>query len=190
MALPVEIYVQEESWKLEKTTPPQSFDNSGLSLSTHRAPISPQTWQQWFQQWLDCLSADLPPAPCYELSLCLTSDLGIQALNAQYRHLDQPTDVLAFATLEVNCPQPPELLQTQALYLGDIIISVETADRQAQQQQHSLTTELAWLAAHGCLHLLGWDHPDQDSLNRMIDQQLSLLQTVKLNAQLVNDRDG
>jgi probable rRNA maturation factor len=64
------------------------------------------------------------------------------------------------------------------------VISVETADRQAQQQGHSLKTELAWLASHGCLHLLGWDHPDLESLKRMLNQQVTLLQAINLEITL------
>ena len=66
------------------------------------------------------------------------------------------------------------------LYLGDIVISVDTAQRQVQQHGHTLQTELVWLAAHGLLHLLGWDHPDDDSLTRMLSQQAILLQTIGL----------
>lgn len=68
----------------------------------------------------------------------------------------------------------------EPLYLGDMIISVETARRQAQQQNHSLTLELAWLAAHGLLHLLGWDHPDDISLHEMLNRQETLLKIVGL----------
>jgi probable rRNA maturation factor len=109
----------------------------------------------------------------------LTDDREIQSLNQNYRFKDQPTDVLAFAALEVDYPQFDEL-NAEPLYLGDIVISVETADRQAQL--HSLETELAWLAAHGLLHLLGWDHPDDASLLRMLDQQQILLNQVGLEA--------
>ncbi|AUB37577.1 ybeY, putative rRNA maturation factor [Nostoc flagelliforme CCNUN1] len=70
------------------------------------------------------------------------------------------------------------LASVPLLYLGDIIVSVDTAQRQAQQQEHSLPTELAWLASHGLLHLLGWDHPDEESLGRMLKQQVRLLNAV------------
>jgi probable rRNA maturation factor len=84
--------------------------------------------------------------------------------------------VLAFAALEVNFPQlPEEFSELEPLYLGDIIISVETAQRQSEQQNHSLDKELVWLAAHGFLHLLGWDHPDEESLLKMLAQQEVLL---------------
>lgn len=146
------------------------------------APISPEIWETWFQHWLEQLEADLPASRAYELSLRLTDDAEIQALNAQYRHKNQPTDVLAFAALEVDYPQlDDEVAASLPLYLGDIVISVETAQKQAMQIGHSLQHELAWLAAHALLHLLGWDHPDQVSLSRMLKQQEFLLQAVGLS---------
>ncbi len=145
------------------------------------APIPLEKWETWFQDWLESLSQIAPEEQisldldqAYELSLRLTDDTEIQTLNAQYRQIDKPTDVLAFAALEVDSPQIEEL----PLYLGDIVISVETAQRQADQQGHDLSYELAWLAAHGLLHLLGWDHPDDDHLMRMLSQQEALLQVV------------
>ncbi len=71
--------------------------------------------------------------------------------------------------------------EAEELYLGDIVVSVNTAQRQAQQQKHSLLTELAWLAAHGLLHLLGWDHPDEESLIQMLKQQVILLETIGID---------
>ncbi|WP_395939622.1 rRNA maturation RNase YbeY [Anabaena sp. FACHB-1237] len=142
--------------------------------------ITDKTWQEWFNQWLEMLNNDLPPAPSYELSLRLTDDSDIQILNAQYRLIDQPTDVLAFASLETDLPQNEEMRSSLPLYLGDIIISIDTAKRQAQQQGHSLSTELAWLAAHGLLHLLGWDHPDEERLLSMLNQQVTLLKGVSI----------
>lgn len=141
-----------------------------------QADIGPELWQTWFESWLDILATDLPDAPSYELSLRLTDDAEIQTLNAQYRHKEQPTDVLAFAALEAEVPQVAGV----PLYLGDLIISVTTAHRQCQHHDHSLTQELAWLASHGLLHLLGWDHPDDDSLNRMLEQQQILLKAIGL----------
>lgn len=139
--------------------------------------IAAETWETWFYSWLELLRSTLPPAPAYELSLRLTDDAEVQALNARYRHQDQPTDVLSFAALEVEYPQI-DCQSHLPLYLGDIVISIDTATRQAQQQQHTLRTELAWLAAHGLLHLLGWDHPDEDNLKQMLNQQDILLQAV------------
>ncbi|WP_353929838.1 rRNA maturation RNase YbeY [Okeanomitos corallinicola TIOX110] len=150
---------------------PTNQDNTHL-------PISNQTWETWFNQWLEILITELPPASSYEIGLRLTNDAQIQELNAQYRQQNKPTDVLAFAALENDFPQTEEMLVSQPLYLGDIIVSIDTAKRQSQQQQHSLTTELAWLTAHGLLHVLGWDHPDEDSLQQMLGKQVTLLEAV------------
>lgn len=147
--------------------------------SSRVSPIAADSWTSWFQIWLEAMQSDLPEAPSYELSLRLTTDAEIQSLNEQYRSKNRPTDVLAFAALEIDFPQPPEeLSEIEPLYLGDIIISIETAERQARQQEHSLAIELAWLASHGFLHLLGWDHPDDDSLAKMLAQQEVLLKLV------------
>jgi probable rRNA maturation factor len=140
------------------------------------APISSETWEAWFRQWIEGLHLDLSPIGAYELSLRLTTDAEIQTLNAQYRHKDQPTDVLAFAALEVNSPKVE--MTNEPLYLGDIIISVETAHKQAQG--HSLEQELTWLAAHALLHLLGWDHPTEAELLAMLQKQSELLQQVRV----------
>ncbi len=157
-----------------------AYWESEVSPSVQFEAIAPETWDQWFQTWLQQLESELPSAIAYELSIRLSDDGEIQQLNAQYRHQDKSTDVLSFAALEVEYPQLESLRGEIPLYLGDIIISVDTAARQAEQQEHSLTVELAWLAAHGLLHLLGWDHPDEESLTRMLDQQETLLTAVGL----------
>jgi probable rRNA maturation factor len=143
------------------------------------SPVTLEQWETWFCRWLETLqpSLDLENYQSYELSLRLTDDAEIQSLNAQYRQKDQPTDVLAFAALEVEAP-PREATELEPLYLGDIVISVETAQAQALQQNHSLQQELAWLASHALLHLLGWDHPDEARLGAMLQQQAFLLQTI------------
>jgi len=143
-----------------------------LGIQTEwETPVTPKQWQTWFETWLKALSVR---DPC-ELSLCLTGDEQIKFLNGTYRQLDMPTDVLAFAAEESAFPLPGPVR-----LLGDIVISVPTAARQAQEQGHSLTHELAWLAAHGLLHLLGWDHPDLPQLAAMLAQQQHLLAQVQL----------
>ncbi|MBD2447633.1 rRNA maturation RNase YbeY [Nostoc sp. FACHB-152] len=153
------------------------FSESSPQLAVN---VEAETWENWFHRWLENLQPHLPPAPSYEIGLRLTDDAEIQSLNAQYRHQDQPTDVLAFAALETDFPYHTEMLD-EPMYLGDIVISVNTAQRQAQQQGHNLTTELAWLASHGLLHLLGWDHPDDESLMQMLKQQVLILKTVGID---------
>jgi probable rRNA maturation factor len=176
----VEVYVQD--YFSEENSVPQPDGNlHSQTAAITTAPIPLEAWEDWFQTWVTELNPDFSPTHEYELSLRLTHDADIQALNAQYRHKDQPTDVLAFAALEVDYPELEELQLESPLYLGDIVISVETAQRQAQEQNHSLKQELAWLAAHGLLHLLGWDHPDDERLAEMLHQQDKLLQAIGLN---------
>lgn len=148
-------------------------------------PIAADQWQTCFTLWLEALVADLPGSadpgcsrdePTYEISLRLTDDQEIQALNRGYRQKDEPTDVLSFAALELEGPPLPP---GEPLGLGDIVISVPTASRQAQAQGHSLSTELLWLASHGLLHLLGWDHPDDASLEAMLERQRQLIERLE-----------
>jgi probable rRNA maturation factor len=84
-----------------------------------------------------------------ELSVALVDDATIHALNRTYRRKDKPTDVLAFPMHD-----PPEL----AGLIGDVILSVDTARRQAARRRRPLLAELTLLLAHGLLHLLGHDH--------------------------------
>lgn len=149
--------------------------------------IRDQDWQDWFQIWLNLLTSKVEiTAIAYEVSLLLTGDEEIQALNFQYRHQDRPTDVLAFAALEADIPSlgienlDMEGLQSEPVYLGDIIISVPTAICQAMEQKHSTNYELVWLAAHGLLHLLGWDHPDDPSLEEMLAEQDLLIKAIAI----------
>ncbi len=175
--LQVEVNIQDCFFS-DPASDPSIESTSDPKIQT--SPISIETWQTWFQRWLEMMQPRLTSNDYYELSLRLTDDAEIRQFNAQYRQKDQPTDVLAFAALEVETPTWEELPPDLPLYLGDILISVETAQTQALQQGHPLTQELAWLAAHALLHLLGWDHPDEASLDEMLKQQTVLLQTIGL----------
>jgi len=156
---------------------------------THH-PIPLEQWQEWFSIWEKyLLSVQEIDEGEYELSLAITDDDTIQQLNLQYRQQDRPTDVLSFAALESEVPEIPidsdadddyDDDYVEPIYLGDIIISQTTATHQAQERGHSLTYELAWLAAHGLLHLLGWDHPDDASLEAMLQQQDIMLSLISI----------
>jgi probable rRNA maturation factor len=91
-----------------------------------------------------------------ELSVALVDDLTIQELNHDFRGKDRPTDVLAFAMREGEAmPEPPP---GELEMIGDVIISVPTARKQATERRRPLLDELTMLLAHGLLHLLGYDH--------------------------------
>jgi probable rRNA maturation factor len=87
-----------------------------------------------------------------DLGVLITDDARMRRLNARYRGIDRPTDVLAFAMRE----GPLAGLHPQVL--GDVVLSAETALRQARARRHSLAEELTRLLIHGTLHLLGYDH--------------------------------
>ncbi|KAB2897514.1 MAG: rRNA maturation RNase YbeY, partial [Kofleriaceae bacterium] len=94
----------------------------------------------------------------------------IHALNRDYRGKDKPTDVLAFAQRE----GPPGA--TDATVLGDVVISVETARRQAKKRgPHGLFTEVRFLASHGLCHLLGYDHGTDAEEAKMNARMAALL---------------
>jgi probable rRNA maturation factor len=95
-----------------------------------------------------------------ELSVVLVDDRGIQALNREHRGKDQPTDVLAFPLGRPPSADLPRLL-------GDIVISLPTAARQAKRRKRPLLPEARFLLAHGLLHLLGYDHATKLQKQRM-----------------------
>lgn len=90
--------------------------------------------------------------PEAELSILLCDDATIHELNRAYRKKDRPTDVLAFAMRE------GEGGALHPALLGDVVISVDTARRQAREHDKTISAEVTYLLAHGLLHLLGYDH--------------------------------
>lgn len=110
-----------------------------------------------------------------EVSLTFVSDQEIRELNLQYRKQDKTTDVLSFPLGDIN----PE---TDAVMLGDVIISAETAERQAKSLNQSFEREAAFLAVHSILHLLGYDH--ETSVNDeeiMFQKQKDIIKTLNIN---------
>jgi probable rRNA maturation factor len=182
---------------------PPSLLADAAGLADAQALVDPLAgtgaWADLLGHWLDQLQAELPPplqAGAYCLGLSLVSDAEIAELNQDWRQKHGPTDVLAFAAQETiegddggtafaPMPLPPDFsdddsdLGVEALELGDIVISLETAARQAPDHGHSLAQELQFLASHGLLHLLGWDHPDDASLQAMLARQDQLLAGAK-----------
>lgn len=91
-----------------------------------------------------------------EISVTFVDDVRIHELNKEYRNVDKSTDVLSFPLSENG--EYDKNLETGACLLGDIVISVETAIRQAEEYGHSLQREIGFLTVHSMLHLLGYDH--------------------------------
>ncbi len=115
-----------------------------------------------------------------ELSVTFVNDEKIQQINADYRGIDKPTDVISFALEDevkgeariVNAPTP--------LMLGDIIISIDKAKEQAEEYDHSYMRELGFLVIHGFLHLLGYDHIHEQQEKEMFIRQEAILESYGL----------
>jgi probable rRNA maturation factor len=102
-------------------------------------------------------------APSGSVTVALVSDERMRAFNRDFRGFDKPTDVLSFRETSRG---------RRTGYLGDIVISVETARRQARRRGSSLRQELEVLTLHGFLHLLGYDHETDDGEMRRIEYRL------------------
>jgi probable rRNA maturation factor len=125
--------------------------------------VSRQIVRRWADRMLRCL--DLAQA---ELSVAITDDREIRELNKVFRHRDRATDVLAFAMREgepLGAPPHPRQRSSATAktrhsteMLGDVVVSAETARRQAKERRRTLDAEMRMLLAHGLLHLVGYDH--------------------------------
>ncbi len=110
------------------------------------------------------LAAEGVDLPC-EVDILLTGDKGIRAINREMRQVDKPTDVLSFPALNLSPGDKPNPRDTDPgsglVPLGDMVISMERVSAQAKEYGHSKRRELAYLATHSVLHLLGYDHLDE-----------------------------
>ena len=117
------------------------------------------------------------------LSITLCDNNYIQELNKTYREKDMPTDVLSFA---IEDGENKELLEkigkmSKVREIGDIIISYDKAETQAKEYGHSLNREICFLFTHGVLHLLGYDHMNDEDEKIMFDLQNKILSDLKIN---------
>lgn len=116
-----------------------------------------------------------------EVSVTFMSDEEIKQINAEYRGIDKPTDVISFALEEVTTGEVAIIVeQDMPTILGDILISVDTAKRQAVEYEHSINREIGFLALHGFLHLLGYDHMTAEDEAKMFGRQKEILGTFGL----------
>lgn len=112
-----------------------------------------------------------------EVSVVFVNDEAIHELNRTYRKVDRPTDVLSFAMQEGD--EFPEV-DDELPVLGDIVVSVDTALRQAEAYGHSAERELAFLLVHGFLHLNGFDHETEEDERVMFGHQEEILKQIGL----------
>tara|TARA_B100000700_G_scaffold176805_1_gene195479 strand:- start:299 stop:865 length:567 start_codon:yes stop_codon:yes gene_type:complete len=136
-------------------------------------------WNQEIDSWIRFIQLNeefkcpeiVRKASQLSLGLELTNDQKILDLNHAWLGQSKSTDVLSFPIID----ETSFGISHECIELGDIVISVPTAIRQAKENQIDLSRELRWLATHGLLHLLGWDHSDDESLNKMLLIQEQLL---------------
>ena len=113
--------------------------------------------------------------PQCEISLSIVNNDEIQEINKQFRNIDAPTDVLSFPLLTFEEGEQADVNEKDEIMLGDIVISIEKAIAQAEEYGHGLKRELAFLTAHSMLHLMGYDHIEEDEREEMFEKQEAIL---------------
>lgn len=111
-----------------------------------------------------------------EVSVTFVDNDRIQEINREYRDKDQPTDVISFAMEEMGEGEIAIIGEDIPKVLGDIIISIPRAKEQADDYGHSFARELGFLAVHGFLHLLGYDHMTKEDEEKMFSRQKDILE--------------
>ncbi len=127
-----------------------------------------------------------------DISIFITDNEGIREINLEQREIDAPTDVLSFPMLEFDEPGNLDMLkgletsdvfnpENLELLLGDIVLSAERIETQAEEYGHSIKREYGFLITHSMLHLLGYDHMESDEAEIMEELQRTILQKIGLN---------
>ena len=122
-----------------------------------------------------------------EVNVILTDNPAIREINREHRQIDAPTDVLSFPMVDYETPSDFDHVEEAAedyfnpetgeLMLGDIVISVDKVEEQAEQYGHSQKRELAFLVAHSMLHLFGYDHMEDEERLVMEQKQREILES-------------
>ncbi len=117
------------------------------------------------------------------ISITLTNPENIHKINKEYRNIDRATDVLSFPMFEKDeikkvCEMNLNGLQQ---VLGDVIISIEQVQKQAEEYGHSFERELAYMAVHGFYHLMGYDHMEENEKKQMREKEENILSKLEIN---------
>lgn len=142
--------------------------------------------------WLErivgqCLSYENIDYGC-EVGVTFVDDDAIRTLNREHRKLDRKTDVLSFPMLsDVRSVEKTDIdPETGLVYLGDVVISVETAMRQAEEFGHSLEREIAFLTVHSMMHLMGYDHICESDRRIMRTHEEAVLDELNIKRTEIN----
>ena len=144
--------------------------NVNYDIFTLKAPLITAIIQKCVETTLD---AEGITAPC-EINVLVTNDKGIHAVNLASRNIDRPTDVLSFPMFQMEPGNPPtdwaDYMDpgSNAVPLGDMVISLERAKAQAKEFGHSVKREVGYLTIHSMLHLLGYDHLDEGPMKKQM----------------------
>ena len=135
----------------------------------------PDDVQQLLERVINAaLEAEGVELPC-EINVLITDNEGIHQVNLDMRGVDRPTDVLSFPMFDLQPGDKPgkedEDPDTGLVPLGDMCISLERAQAQAEEYGHSVERELSYLAVHSVLHLLGYDHMDEGPMKQQMRQR-------------------
>lgn len=151
------------------------------------APEDAET-RQLLQRVMEQVLADEGIEMEVTVGVTLVEPARIQEINRDFRRVDRVTDVLSFPMIDGMLAEasPAALLgcvdpETGALELGDLVICPDRAAEQAQEYGHSLQRELGYLCAHGMLHLLGYDHEDEDERAVMRQKEEKALAALSLS---------
>ena len=140
--------------------------------------------EDWLRQAVELTLLAVGIGSSVELGIVIAGDDTVHELNQTYRGVDATTDVLAFALSEHSNAEverfvvPPD----DILHLGEIVISYPRAKEQAEERRHSVERELALLATHGVLHLLGYDHEQREAEQKMRALETRVLKTIQNRA--------
>ena len=124
-----------------------------------------------------------------DVSLSLMDDEMIHHINKEYRGHDKPTNVLSFPQLQPQEVRLAEVKNSAFLPLGDILIALETIEREAKEQSKDLQSHLAHMVVHGCLHLLGYDHMNDSEAAEMEALETEILTGLGYEAPYSNDNE-
>lgn len=134
----------------------------------------PAVEEQLRRSILAALEAEGIDTPCI-VEVCVTDDAGIHQTNLETRGVDRATDVLSFPMFELSPGEKPQAdwadPDTDKVFLGDMMISLERARAQAEEFGHSPEREVCYLAVHSVLHLLGYDHLDEGPMKAQMRQR-------------------
>lgn len=131
-----------------------------------------------FDNVVDVLRYNLNKKNTIELSVTFTNDKEIQDINKNYRNTDKPTNVLSFPLFEKEFLR--EYKSSPYISLGDIILSIETIERESMEQQKTFNEHLTHLIVHSILHLFGYDHIKDEDADVMENLEIQILKNLSI----------